>query len=362
MIVLGIESSCDETAVSIVEDGHHVRSNIVSSQLAKHAPYGGVIPELAAREHLKSIGPVYEQALSEAQLTRDDIDAVSVTYNPGLLPALLVGLTFAKGLAATLDKPFIGISHFLAHVYGSFIGKQDILENSDSYPMIALVVSGGHTALILINEDGSARIVGQTLDDAAGEAFDKAAKILNLPYPGGPVIDKMSKSGNAQAVHFPRGLCPSPGHNVKPENRLNFSFSGVKTALLYHIKGNSDLSKEIVCPEFSESQLADIVASYQEAIVDALITKTFRACNDYDSKTVVVCGGVACNSRLREKMASAAAAAGLELVIAEPKYCTDNAAMIAGLAYYYLKEGQTSKFDLDAVPRLQAFKSVPFTR
>ena len=282
MIVLGIESSCDETAASVVKDGHTVQSSVISSQVAKHAEYGGVIPELAAREHLKAIRPIVDQALSDAGVSVQDIDGIAVTQSPGLLPALLVGLSYAKGL-----------------------------------------VSGGHTALLLVESDGQCRIVGRTLDDAAGEAFDKAAKILHLPYPGGPVIDQLAKEGNREAHTFPKGLCGEGGQPIKPENTFNFSFSGVKTSLLYKVKGHANAGALDMPLDITHDEMCDFVASYQESIVDVLVKKFEWAADEFGAKTLVICGGVACNSRLR---AVAAETLGNDrrLIIAPPRYCTDN--------------------------------------
>ena len=256
MIVLGIESSCDETAAAVVRNGHDVLSNVISSQMALHAGYGGVIPELAAREHLRNISPVVQEALAAAQLTIADISAIAVTSRPGLIPALLVGNAYAKRSAAQ-NIPLIGINRFL-YICSSFLGQPEILADRSSYPILALVVSGGHTAIVLIEADGNARILGSTLDDAAGEALDKAAKILGLGYPGGPVIDRIAKTGNPQAYAFPRGLTGAGGKAVKPEHRYDFSFSGVKTALLYAVKDKT----------LDEAGLADAVASYQEAVME----------------------------------------------------------------------------------------------
>ncbi len=359
MNILGIESSCDETAAAVVRDGHDVLANLVSSQVAKHARYGGVIPELAAREHLKAIDVIVDQTLVDASMKLADIDGIAVTSSPGLLPALLVGLSYAKGLAAATKKPLIGINHFLAHVFGAFLETPERLQDPDAYPILTLVVSGGHTALFLIDENGDCKILGQTLDDAAGEAFDKAARILNLPYPGGPVIDRLGKIGDRQKHSFPRGLCGSSGQRIKPENRLNFSFSGVKTALLYQVKGVANAGALDMPLDLSEDEIADVAASFQEAIVDALVTKTKWALADSGAKTLAVSGGVACNSRLREAMT---AAATVPLFIAPPKYCTDNAAMIAGLGYYYIEAGRRDDLAIDASPRLGEVSSVPFTR
>lgn len=343
MIVLGIETSCDETAASLVEDGRRVLSNVVSSQVRLHAAYGGVIPELAAREHLRGIAPVVETALAEAECAVASIDAVAVTAGPGLIPALLVGNAYAKGLAAARGCAFVGVNHFLAHIYGAFLGREDdVPAVPSSFPLLALVVSGGHTALVVIRRDGTAEIIGSTLDDAAGEAFDKAAKILNLGYPGGPVIDRLARQGRPGTYDFPRGLTGGGGRPLKPENRFHFSFSGVKTALLYAVRDR----------ELSDSELADVAADYQQAVVDVLVTKTRWAAEAYGIRTVCACGGVVCNSRLRAELESAAARAGWQLILAAPRYCTDNAAMVAGLAFHYLRRGPASCLDLGVEARL----------
>lgn len=360
MLVMGIETSCDETAIALVDSGHDVRANVVSSQMAKHAEYGGVIPELAAREHLRSLRPVVEHALSQADATIDDVDAIAVTHTPGLLPALLVGLTYGKGLAAARNLPFIGINHIMAHVYGAFIDAESALRSPQSYPILALIVSGGHTMLVLIDESGNCRTLGQTLDDAAGEAFDKAARIIGLGYPGGPLIDRLAKRGDRNAVRFPRGLMGAGGTPLTPENRYNFSFSGVKTSLLHRTRDLEPLPETLAESALPQEWL-DVIASYQEAIVDALVRKSMWAVEAFDVRTLVLCGGVACNSRLREATAEAANSANCELRIAPPKYCTDNGAMIAGLAWHFLRRGQRHDYDLDALPRMAPFESVPFT-
>jgi N6-L-threonylcarbamoyladenine synthase len=368
MIVLGIETSCDETSASIVVDGHEVRANVVASQIAKHAAYGGVIPELAAREHLNAVRPIAELAVKEAEIAFTDIDGIAVTSTPGLLPALLVGVSYAKGLAAALDRPLIGVNHMTAHVFGAFIEHRDVLVNPDTYPVLALVVSGGHTMLVTMDEQGHCEVVGQTIDDAAGEAFDKAAKILDLDYPGGPVIDRLARQGDPKRSDFPRALLGGGGSPVKPENRHNFSYSGIKTSLLYHMRryapdrlspellGDSDL--EPLTPA-TDQDILDVIASYQEAVVDVLVTKTERAAADFGAKTLLICGGVACNSRLRTLMTESAAKIGLPLLIAPPKYCTDNAAMIAGLGCYQLGAGERSGLDLDAAPRFPSLGRIP---
>lgn len=362
MRILGIETSCDETAVAVVDDGHLVRSSVIASQIAKHAPYGGVIPELAAREHLEAIELVVGQALADAGVGLHSIDGIAVTHSPGLAPALLVGINYAKGVAATLGVPFVGVNHFLAHVFGAFIDHPGRLADPAAYPILSLVVSGGHTALLVVEADGTCRLVGQTLDDAAGEAFDKAAKLLDLGYPGGPLVDRLAKLGNPAAYTFPRGLTAGSGSPLLPENRLNFSFSGLKTSLLHHLGRRTGQpigrGEAYILPT---ADLHDTLASFQEAIVDVLTLKTRWGVDDVGARTVVLCGGVACNSRLRAVMQDAFRS-GPPLFIAPPKYCTDNAAMIGGLGYYYLRRGEFSTYDLDAVPRLGTVRSVPFTQ
>lgn len=352
MKILGIESSCDETAASIVVDGHQVLSSVISSQVALHAGYGGVIPELAAREHLKNIAPIVQEALDQANLPLHELDAIAVTNNPGLIPALLVGNAYAKGLATSLDKPIIGVNHFLAHIYGAFIEHPEIIENRANFPILALVVSGGHTALVLIPADGKARIVGTTLDDAAGEALDKAAKILGLGYPGGPVIDKLAKNGTPEAYVFPRSLTGASGKPVAPEHIFDFSFSGVKTSLLntFHKLGT-------VTPDM----LPDLVASFQSAVMDVLVAKAINAAKTFNAPLVALCGGVACNSSLRQKLDEATKRAHKQLVLAPPKYCTDNAAMVAGLACHILKHGHADTIAMPANARLNHnLGTVPF--
>ena len=346
MNILGIESSCDETAASVVTDGHTVHSNLISSQIAKHAAYGGVIPELAAREHLSNIKMVMDGALKDAEMTLDDIDAIAVTSEPGLLPALLVGTSYARGLAASLGKPVVGVNHLTAHIYGAFIEKQELLE-AQNYPMIALLVSGGHTQIILVKEDGLCEIIGQTIDDAAGEAYDKAAKILGLGYPGGPIIDKLAKKGNKKAIDFPR---PLMGAKLKGEHRYNFSFSGLKTALYYKVRNK----------EVTDTEMLDLIASYQEAIVDVLCKKALMACQDHGAKNIVVAGGVACNSQLRHDLTDRAQSLGITATFAPPKYCTDNAAMIAALGYHQLKEQEGNGIDLETSPRSKTIIKMPF--
>ena len=342
MNILGLETSCDETAAAVVADGNLVRSNLISSQVKIHAAYGGVVPELAAREHLKAVDLMVKSALQASGLALEELDGIAVTSEPGLVPALLVGVAYAKGLALATGLPLVGVNHVLAHVYGAFLEDAGQLQDPQRYPLLALAVSGGHTMLLLVDAEGRARVVGRTLDDAAGEAFDKGAKILDLGYPGGPIIDRLAKTGNPQAVAFPRGLMPRAGSGVAPENIFNFSFSGIKTALLYHVKNRT----------LSDAELADVLASYQEAVVDVLVAKTLLAAEEFGAQTIVMAGGVACNSRLRAVMQAAAAREKRRVVIAPPKYCTDNAAMIAGLGFHELRAGRATGLAFSVSARL----------
>jgi N6-L-threonylcarbamoyladenine synthase len=335
MIILGIESSCDETAVSLVKNGYDVMANAVSSQIQEHANYGGVIPELAAREHLNNVRPTLNEALNQAQIDLSDIDGIAVTAQPGLLPALLVGAGFANGLSLSLKKRVVGVNHLAAHIYGGLIDRQDIINNKNKFPICSLLISGGNTQLFIIKANGDCQIIGWTIDDAAGEAFDKAAKILQLPYPGGPVIDRIAKSGNKSRYNFPRSFLPKT-RSYSEENKLNFSFSGVKTSLLNLVKKN--WSNGIVPNE----DLPDLLASYQEAIVDVLSQKLITAAKDFSANTLLICGGVACNSAIRERVSKMASENSMELILTPPKYCTDNAAMIAGLGYHYLKKSNSN--------------------
>lgn len=355
-LLLGIESSCDETAVAIVEDGKKVLANAVSSQMAKHALYGGVVPELAAREHLTAIEKVCSEALATSGVSMEDISAVAVTHAPGLVPALLVGLNFAKGLAIANAKPLIGINHFIAHIYGAFVDSDAVFEDPALYPMVALVVSGGHTSIVVIQSDGKADVVGTTIDDAAGEALDKGAKLLNLGYPGGPIIEKLAAGGNIHRFDFPRSLTGMAGKAVSDENRFNFSFSGLKTALFYHA---NSLSPDGSAAHLEGQLLTDTLASYQEAVVDVLCIKAFDAVRHYHARTALLCGGVACNSPLRERFEKTVPK-GVRPILAPRKYCTDNAAMVAGLAYHYFASGKFSDFSLDTFARLPKVTEVPF--
>ncbi len=353
-LILSLESSCDESAAAIVENGSKVLASEVASQIAKHAVHGGVVPELAAREHLKAMTPVTENALRTAGVTIKDIDAIAVTQGPGLIPALLVGINFAKGLAQANKLPLIGVNHFLAHIYGAFLDSDlEILKQPSTYPLLALVVSGGHTSLLLVSEDGSARQLGCTLDDAAGEALDKGAKLLNLGYPGGPIMQKTAENGDIDRFDFPRPLTGSAGRALDPANLYNFSFSGIKTALLYHVKRSVEAG---IC---DDKWLNDTAAGFQHAIVDVLVKKALTAVKNHHVKTVVVAGGVACNAHLREMIANKLPK-NILLKLAPPKYCTDNAAMVGGIAWHAFRKKQFSSLDMDAFARLPQIVSVPF--
>ncbi|MDD4016304.1 MAG: tRNA (adenosine(37)-N6)-threonylcarbamoyltransferase complex transferase subunit TsaD [Kiritimatiellae bacterium] len=359
MVVLGIETSCDETAAAVVEDGRSVLSSVVYSQVPLHQPYGGVVPEIASRSHVEKIGGVVREALREAfapgggvadtELAPgvwDRVDAVAVTYGPGLASSLIVGLSAAKGLALSLGKPLIGINHIEAHVHSVFLtpGAPDPRETG---PLLALVVSGGHSCWIDVPEPGTYRIIGQTLDDAAGEAFDKAAKLLGLGYPGGPVIDRVARqAARRDAVAFPTGS-PRTGNRGLGGLRaeLCVSFSGLKTSLMYHLRDQ---------PPQDEGQVAEIVAAYQEAIVGALAGRCERALRGGRYRALAVGGGVSLNRRLRERLAQVASGAGVRLLLAEPRFCGDNAAMIAGLAGMGGGVRGEAALRLDVVPALEA--------
>jgi N6-L-threonylcarbamoyladenine synthase len=329
MLVLGIESSCDETAAAVVKDGNVMLSNVIASQVKVHERYGGVVPEIASRKHIEAIVPVILQSLEDAAVSMDDIDAIAVTRGPGLVGALLVGLSTAKALAFGRGLPLIGVNHLEGHIAAIVL-----TEAPPEFPFIALAVSGGHTALYLVKGFGDFALLGQTRDDAAGEAFDKAANLLGIGYPGGVEIDRLAKKGNPGAFNFPRAMRDS----------LEFSFSGLKTALLTKLK-----SRDV--PPTSE-EIPDFAASYQEAVCDVLTEKTIRAAQIMSAKRIVVCGGVAANSRLREKMRSDANAVGIDVFIPPPVLCTDNAAMIAVVGTRLLQSGALDGWDLNAVSRI----------
>ncbi|GBD39674.1 tRNA N6-adenosine threonylcarbamoyltransferase [bacterium HR37] len=323
-LILGIESSCDETAAAVIKEGRTVLSSIVSSQIEVHREYGGVVPELASRKHVEKILPVLREALTKAGVTLSDIDGIAVTQGPGLIGCLMVGISTAKAVSFSLGAPLVGVDHLEAHLAASY------LEYDISFPFVGLVVSGGHTSLYLVKNHTEFELLGKTRDDAAGEAFDKAAKLLGLGYPGGVEIDRLSREGDARAIHFPRPF--------NTTDSFDFSFSGIKTALVYYLKKN---------PNPNQQQLKDICASYQEAIVETLVQKTLRAATSHNIKTVVIAGGVACNSRLRELARERFEQEGISLLIPSPRYCTDNAAMIGALGFYRFQKGERSELNLN---------------
>lgn len=327
MICLGIETSCDETSVAILENGK-IRTNLISSQVEIHRPYGGVVPEIASRQHLENLNILLEEGLSEAGASWNDIDLVAATRGPGLVGALLVGVASAKAIALARNIPFVGVNHLVGHVYANFLEKPDL-----QFPFLALVVSGGHTLLILMEKHLTWKKLGETRDDAAGEAFDKVARILDLGYPGGPIIDKLAKTGNPKAIQFPRALLSS--------DSLDFSYSGLKTSVM-NAKRTGQLET---------IPLEDRCASFQAAAVDPLIEKTKRAILQTGVKTLVLAGGVACNSRLRDEMNALAARYGVSLSYPSPKLCTDNAAMIACAGAFQYQQGQTDSLDADVDPQ-----------
>ncbi|NLO10135.1 MAG: tRNA (adenosine(37)-N6)-threonylcarbamoyltransferase complex transferase subunit TsaD [Clostridiales bacterium] len=330
--ILAIETSCDETAAAVVRNGREVRSNIISSQIELHKVYGGVVPEIASRKHIEKINQVIEEALNVAKITLSDIDAIGVTYGPGLVGALLVGVAEAKAISFAAKKPLIGVHHIEGHISANYIENKQL-----EPPFLCLIVSGGHTHLVLVNDYGEYEIIGRTRDDAAGEAFDKVARAIGLGYPGGPKIDKLSKEGNGQAIPFPRAhIDGSP---------YDFSFSGLKSAVLNYINTLEMKQEEI--------NRADVAASFQEAVVDALVSRTILAAKDYNMKKVAIAGGVAANSALQKAVYTACMQNELEFYYPSPIYCTDNAAMIGSAAYYEYIKGKRSGLDLNAIPNLK---------
>lgn len=338
MIILGIESSCDETAAAVVENGRIIRSQVVASQISVHSPYGGVVPELASRKHVEAIIPVIDQAIRESGCSLEEIDAVGVTSGPGLVGSLLVGIAAAKAIAYALDRPLIPVNHLEGHLWAAFIDGDHPKE-----PAVCLVVSGGHTALYFVETGESPQLLGTTLDDAAGEAFDKVAKLLGLGYPGGVVIDRLSEQGNPQAFHFPRSFLG--------KESLDFSFSGIKTAVVNFVKkfGSPANVDKTVLPY----RVEDVVASFQEAVVDVLLEKTAMAAERKGVKLVAVVGGVAANRRLRERFMEKAREKGWDLRLPPIAFCTDNAVMIAAAAYeIWKREGFCRDlFSVDALSR-----------
>lgn len=332
ILILAIESSCDETAASVVKNGRTVLSNVISSQIALHTLYGGVVPEIASRKHIEKINQVIEEALKEAGVTLKDIDAIAVTYGPGLVGALLVGVSAAKAISFATGIPLVGVHHIEGHISANYIENKEL-----EPPYICLVVSGGHSHLVVVKDYGEYEIIGRTRDDAAGEAFDKVARAIGLGYPGGPKIDKLSKEGNPEAVHFPRAKIE--------DNAYDFSFSGLKSAVLNYLN-SCQMKGEPICE-------ADIAASFQKAVIDVLVEHSLHAVKQYGLKKFAIAGGVASNSSLRKAFEEECAKRKIEFYHPSPIFCTDNAAMIGVAGYYEYLKGVRSGLDLNAVPNLK---------
>jgi len=332
VVILAIETSCDETAAAVIKNGRTVLSNIISSQIALHTLYGGVVPEIASRKHMEQINQVIEMALSEAKLTLDDITAIGVTYGPGLVGALLVGVAEAKAISFAKDIPLVGVHHIEGHISANYIENPDL-----EPPFMALVVSGGHTHLVLVKEYGEYEIIGRTRDDAAGEAFDKVARAVGLGYPGGPKIDKLAKEGNPHAIEFPRAQVDGSPYD--------FSFSGIKSSVLNYI--NTCEMKNIVIDK------ADLVASFQNAVIDALVSRAISATKEFGIGKLAIAGGVASNSALRKTIKEQCELNEIQLFSPSPIFCTDNAAMIGVAAYYEYMNGTRHGLDLNAIPNLK---------
>ena len=330
--ILAIESSCDETAAAVVKNGRTVLSNVISSQIALHTLYGGVVPELASRKHIEKINQVITQALTDADMTLDDMDAIAVTYGPGLVGALLVGEAEAKAIAYAKKKPLVGVHHIEGHICANFIENKEL-----EPPFICLVVSGGHTHLVVVEDYGKYKILGRTRDDAAGEAFDKVARAIGLGYPGGPKIDKISKEGNPEAITFPRAKVG--------DSEYDFSFSGLKSSVLNYLNSCQMKGEEI--------NRADVAASFQKAVTDVLVQNAMHGVKAYGLNKLAIAGGVASNSALRAAMKEACEKNGVEFYYPSPIFCTDNAAMIGVAGYYEYMAGVRSGLDLNAVPNLK---------
>ncbi|MCP4613261.1 MAG: tRNA (adenosine(37)-N6)-threonylcarbamoyltransferase complex transferase subunit TsaD [Planctomycetes bacterium] len=333
--ILGIETSCDETAAAIVADGRSIKSSVVASQTKLHEKYGGVVPELASRAHIEKIYPVIKEAMEQADIAKDDIDAIAIANQPGLTIALVVGVTAAKTLSFTWNKPLIAINHLHAHLQSAMLSKEQL-----ELPAVALIVSGGHTCLYDYHSPLEPKLLGTTIDDAAGEAFDKVASILRLPYPGGPSIEKAAEKGNPDAIKFPRSMLG--------RESLDFSFSGIKTAVLYHCRGQ-DMKGENKADSMNAQQIADIAASFQAAVVDVLVKKTQRAGKKIKAKTILLGGGVAANNKLRTSLQQMCNSdiPPKKLLVAPKRYCTDNAVMVASLAYHKYKARQFADLTLE---------------
>ncbi len=332
--ILGIETSCDETAAAVVADGRNIKSSVVASQVQLHERFGGVVPEIASRAHIENILPVLSAAVSEAGLQKSDIDAVAIANQPGLVVALIVGVTAAKTLAFVWEKPLIAVNHVHAHLQSAMLEEENL-----QLPAVALIVSGGHTNIYQCTSPLDLTLLGSTVDDAAGEAFDKVATILRLPYPGGPAIERIAKQGNAKAIDFPRSMLD--------RETLDFSFSGVKTAVLYYCRGQDMKGADRVA-SMTEQEIADIAASFQAAVVDVLVEKTKRAADRTNARTVLLGGGVAANSVLREALLQMCEQTQRRLLVAPKPLCTDNAAMVASLAYYKYLAGDFADLSLEA--------------
>jgi N6-L-threonylcarbamoyladenine synthase len=330
--ILAIESSCDETAAAVVRNGREVLSNVISSQIALHTLYGGVVPEIASRKHVEKINPVITEALEQAGMTLEEMDAIAVTYGPGLVGSLLVGVSASKAIAYAAKKPLIGVHHIEGHVSANYISHPDL-----EPPFMSLVVSGGHSHIVIVKDYGEYEIIGKTHDDAAGEAFDKVARAIGLGYPGGPKIDKLAKEGNPYAIAFPRAHIDGAPYD--------YSFSGVKSAVLNYLNQQEMRGEEV--------NKADVAASFQEAVVDVLATRAVAAAKAYGYKKLALAGGVACNSALRQKMEEVCGNAGIKVYYPEPILCTDNAAMIGAAGYYEYLKGTRHGLDLNAVPNLK---------
>ena len=331
-LILAIESSCDETSAAVVQDGRIVLSNVISSQIDTHKKFGGVVPEVASRMHIEVVNEVVKEALEEAKVTLDEIDAIGVTYGPGLVGALLVGLQYAKGLAYATKKPLVGVNHIEGHICANYIQHKDLKP-----PFVSLVVSGGHTFIVHVKNYGEYEVLGETRDDAAGEAFDKVARAVGLGYPGGPKIDKLSKEGNENAIEFPRAKFH--------DDTLDFSFSGVKSAVLNYINKCKMQNIEI--------NRADVVASFQKAVVEVLKDNVFLTCEKKNLDKIAIAGGVASNSALRNALIKEGEKRKIKILFPEPVLCTDNAAMIGSAAYFEFMNGNISELDLNAKPNLK---------
>lgn len=335
VLILAIESSCDETAASVIENGRNVLSNIISSQIEIHKEFGGVVPEVASRKHIENINDVVEEALIEANVTHEQIDAIAVTYGPGLVGALLVGVNFAKGLSYAWNKPLIGVNHIEGHICANFLEDKKL-----EPPFVCLVASGGHTHLVYIKNYGEYEILGKTRDDAAGEAFDKIARAIGLGYPGGPLVDKAAKQGNKDAIKFPRV--------VIDDETLDFSFSGLKSAVLNYIHNSEQKNEKVV--------VEDVAASFQQAVVEVLVMKTIKAAKLKNCSTVALAGGVASNSSLRNMLQEECLKNNYKFTKPSPILCTDNAAMIGCAGYYKYLNNQFADSALNAIPNLELAK------